>query len=217
MNLRIRKWLVSCPHNPHKNSISNHLEKISESLGLLSSDYKKIIFLGDFNVTDDEHHMKSFWENYGLKNLIGNLYACSNLSNPAFIDLILTNVPCSSFKSTCVGEKGLSDFNFMTLTVMRKIFKKYHPKTINYRSNKSVSNDEYRKTLLNNLSKGNFINDDDSFHRFCHRNLNALNKHAPHKKKHAQVNKKPFLNKELSKAIMIQTKLQNILLQNRSE
>ena len=28
---------------------------LSESLDLLSSDYEKIIFLGDFNVSDDEH------------------------------------------------------------------------------------------------------------------------------------------------------------------
>ena len=70
LNLRNSKWLVNCSYNPHKNSIRNHLHKISESLDLLSSDYEKMIFLGDFNVTDDEHHMKSFCENYGLKNLV---------------------------------------------------------------------------------------------------------------------------------------------------
>ena len=37
------------------------------------------------------------------------------------------------------------------------------------------------------------------------------------KKKHAQGKQLHFLNKELSKAIMTQTKLQNIFLQNRSE
>ena len=75
LNLRNSKWLVNCSYNPHKNSIGNHLDRISESLDLLSSDYEKMIFLGDFNVTDDEHHMKSFWENYGLKNQLSNLHA----------------------------------------------------------------------------------------------------------------------------------------------
>ena len=70
LNLRNSKWLVNCSHNPHKNSIGNHLYRISKSLELLSSDYEKIIFVGDFNVTDDEHHMKYFCVNYGLKNLI---------------------------------------------------------------------------------------------------------------------------------------------------
>ena len=70
LNLRNSKWLVNCSYNPHKNSIGNHHDRISESLDLLSSYYEKMIFLGDFNVTDDEHYMKSFCDNYGLKNLI---------------------------------------------------------------------------------------------------------------------------------------------------
>ena len=111
LNLRNSKWLVNCSYNPYKNSIGNRLDRISESLDLLSSDYEKMIFLGDFNVTDDEHHMKSFWKNYGLKNLIRQSTCYKNPRNPVCIDLILTNVP-RSFQSTCVGETGLSDFHF---------------------------------------------------------------------------------------------------------
>ena len=160
LNLRNSKWLVNCSYNPHKNSIGNHLDRISESLDLLSSDYEKMIFLGDFNVTDDEHHMKSFCENYGLKNLIRQPTCYKNPSNPVCIDLILTNVP-RSFQSTCVVETGLSDFHLMTLTVMRKSFKKYQPKIINYRSYKNFSNEKYRETLINDLTKENFMNDNN--------------------------------------------------------
>ena len=131
LNLRISKWLVNCSYNPHKNSIGNHLHRISESLDLLSFDYEKMIFLGDFNVTDDEHHMKSFCKSYGLENLIRQPTCYKNPSNPVCIDLILTNVP-GSFQITCVVETGLSDFHLMTFTVMRKSFKHYQPKTINY-------------------------------------------------------------------------------------
>ena len=60
LNLCKNKWLVNCSYNPHKISIGKQLDKISESLDLLSSNYEKMIFLGDFNVRDDEHHMKSF-------------------------------------------------------------------------------------------------------------------------------------------------------------
>ena len=137
-------------------------------------------------------------------------------SNPVCIALILTNVP-RTFQSTCVVETGLSDFDLMTLTVMRKCFKKYQPKIINYRSYKNFSNEKYRETLINNLSKENFINNDDGFQRFCHISLDALNKHAPRKKKHARGNQMPFFDKELSKAIMTRTKLRNIFLQNRNE
>ena len=100
---------------------------------------------------------------------------------------------------------------------MRKIFKKYQPKTINYRSYKNFSNGEYRETLINNLSKENFINNDDGFQRFCHIRLGALNKHAPRKKKHARGNQMAIFNNELFEAIMTQTKLRNIFLQNMSE
>ena len=100
---------------------------------------------------------------------------------------------------------------------MRKSLKKYRPKIINYRSYQNFSNEKYRETLINNLSKENFINNDDAFQRFCHISLDALNKHAPHKKKHARGNQMPFSNKELSKAIVMRTKLRNIFLQNRSE
>ena len=67
------------------------------------------------------------------------------------------------------------------------------------------------------MSKTNFINNDDGFQRFCHISLDALNKHAPRKKKHARGNQMPFFNKELSKAIMTRTKLRNIFRQNRNE
>ena len=82
-----------------------------------------MVFLGDFNVTGDEHHTKSFCENYGLKNLIRQPTYYKNPSNTVCTDLILTNLP-RSFQSTCVIEKGLSDFYLMTLTVMREVFKK---------------------------------------------------------------------------------------------
>ena len=88
-----------------------------------------MVLLGDFNVKNDEHHMKSFCENFGLKNITRQPTCCKNPSNPEFIDLILTNVP-RNFQSTCVVETGLSDFHLMILTVMRKSFKKYQPKTI---------------------------------------------------------------------------------------
>ena len=104
----------------------------------------------------------------------------------------------------------------MTLTVLRKSFEKFQPKLIKYRSYKTFSNEAYRETLINNLSKENFINNDDGFQRFCDISLNALNKHAPYKKKHARGNQMPFLNKDLSKAIMTRIKL-NIFLQNKSE
>ena len=166
--------------------------------------------------TTVENSLLSICENYGLNNLIRQPAFYKNPCNPVCIDLILTNVP-RSFQSTYVVETGLSYFHLMTLTVMRKIFKNHRPKTINYRSYQNFSNEKYGETLINNLSKDNFLNNDDGFQRFCHISLDALNKHASRKFKHARGNQMPFFNKELSKAIITQTKLQKIFLQNRSE
>ena len=127
------------------------------------------------------------------------------------IHLILTDVP-RSFQITCVVETGLSDLHLITLIVMRKSFQKYQPKIITYRSYKNSSNEKDREMLINNLSKENFINNDDGFQRFCHISLDALNKYAPRKKKYARGNEMLLFNKELSKAIMTRTKLRNIFL-----
>ena len=82
-----------------------------------------MLILGDFNVGIDESHIKSLCETYKLKNLIKQQTCYKNLDNPKCIDKILTNV-LRTLQSTCVIETGLSDFDLMTLTTMRKMFKK---------------------------------------------------------------------------------------------
>ena len=67
--------------------------------------------------------MQSFCESYNLKSLIKQPTCYKDPDKPTFIDLILTNV-LRMFQSTCVIETGLSDFHLMTVTVMRKTFKK---------------------------------------------------------------------------------------------
>ena len=69
--------------------------------------------------------------------------------------------------STCVLEAGLSDFHLMTVTVMRKIFEKLKPRTINHRSYKHFSNEAYRESLLHKPSKEVFANNFDGLQRFC--------------------------------------------------
>ena len=125
MNLCNNKSFLNCSSNPHKNSLGSHLDTISKSLDLVFPDCKKMIFLGDFDVTDDKHEIKSFCQNYGnnKKYLIRQPTCYKNSNNPACMDLILTNVP-RRFQSTCIVEIGLSGSYLMMLTVMRKRFKK---------------------------------------------------------------------------------------------
>ena len=54
----------------------------------------------------------------------------------------------------------------------------------------------------------------ESFASSCNE---ILDNHAPLKKKYVRGNHSPFMNKSLSKAIMIRTRLRNSFLKNRSE
>ena len=152
INLRNDKWLINCSYNPHKNMIGNHLRALSEKLDIYSTSYDNFISLGDFNIEMEEQQIKDFCDNYSLKSLIRQPTCYKSPNNPTYIDLILTKEP-QKFQSTCVLETGLSDFHLMTVTVMRKIFKKLKPRTINYRSYKHFSNEAYRESLYMNSQK----------------------------------------------------------------
>ena len=140
--------MINCSYNPHKNLIDNHVDALSKYLDLYSSRYEKVLLLGDFNAGIEEKHMKCFCDNYNLKSLTKQPTCYKNLDNATCIDLLLTNAP-RSFPSTCVLETELSDFHLMTLTVMRKIFKKSQPRIINRRSYKNFSDEKFKSCLLN--------------------------------------------------------------------
>ena len=75
--------------------------------------------------------MKIFCDSHSLKRLIKQPTCYKNSLHPKCIDLVLTNVP-RSFQTISVIETGLSDFQLITLPVMRKSFKKLKPRVINY-------------------------------------------------------------------------------------
>ena len=158
--------------------IKNHLATLSNFLDLHSSKYKKMLILGDFNIGIDEPHMKSFCETYNLTNLIKQLTCYKNPDNSACIDLIVIKYP-RTFQSTCVIETELSDFHLMTLNIMKKTFKKQRTRIINYRSSKHFSQEEFRKSLIDNLSSQIYVNNDDGFNRFCKISIDTLNSFAP--------------------------------------
>ena len=139
-----------------------------------------------------------------------------NPDKPTCIDLILTNVP-SMFHSTCVIETGLSDFHLMTVTVMRKTFKKLSPRIISYRSYKDFSDEKFRDCLVNNLSNEVFSNNDNGLEKFCKTTMDTLNLFAPIKKKYARGNQMSFMTKDLSKEMMTRSRLRNKYLKDKTE
>ena len=178
LNLRNGKWLINCSYNANKTRTCNHLDALSTYLNLQSTTYEKILILGDFNVGIEEQHIKAFCDNYNLTSLIKQPTCYKNPNNLTCIDLILYNT-LRSFQSTCVIGTGLSDFHLMTVTAMKKSFRKFHSRLINYRSHKNFSNEAFRECLLEKLSKEIFENNDEGLRRFCDINLQVLNQHAP--------------------------------------
>ena len=70
--------------------------------------------------------VRDFCQIYGCKNLIKDNTCFKNSEKPSCIDLIITNRP-KSFQNSMTLETGLSDFNKMTITVMKVFYKKQKP------------------------------------------------------------------------------------------
>ena len=100
---------------------------------------------------------------------------------------------------------------------MRKSFKKLKPRVINCRSYKHFSNELFRESLFEKLSKQTFTNSDYGFENFCNITLETLDKYAPSKAKHAGGNQIPFMTKDLSKNIMKRSRLRNKHFKNNTE
>ena len=209
INLK-RKWILIGSYNPHKEMIKNHLKILLDDLCLK---YENFIIIGDLNSEMHEDPMNIFCTTYNLKNLVKDPTCYTNIESPSCIDLILTNKPLY-FQNTNVLETGISDFHKLTLTIMKSKFYKQKPKIFNYRNYKTFNNESFRNDVLYEISKGFH---DVSCEEFKSLLLMILNKHAPMKTKYIRVNNSPFMNKELSKAIMVRSRLRNKSLKLKTE
>ena len=60
LNLRSKKWPISCSYNPHRIFISDHSNSIGKNLDLLSGNYENIFRMGDFNAVMENINLKNF-------------------------------------------------------------------------------------------------------------------------------------------------------------
>ena len=147
------------------------------------------------------------WENLQI-NLIKEPTCFKNPENHTCIDLILTNKPLS-FKNKYVVETGLLDFQKMVVAVMKMHFPKMKPQVVSYRKYKDFHNETFLDSLKHELNvQGQFLNEKglDAFSTIC---TEIFDKHAPKKKRYIRSNHKPFINNEISKAIMRRSWLRN--------
>ena len=60
INLRKQKRLICCSYNPNKHNISKHIEALSKSIDLFSSNYENFLLMKDFNASLDNAVLKDF-------------------------------------------------------------------------------------------------------------------------------------------------------------
>ena len=211
-----KKWIISCSYNPKRTSIANHISALNKSTDIYTSKYDSLIFLDGFNAGVVDRDIKYFCSSYNLSSMVNKATCYKNPEKPTCIDVILINCP-RSFQNSLKVETELSDFHKMVLTVMKTFYRKSQHKIIHYRNHKNFSNDIFREPLQKIFTQ-NLINGCDKdvgdFLIFCNK---TLDQYAPRKKKYVRGNHSPFMNKNLSKVIMLKTKLRNIFLKNRTE
>ena len=98
---------------------------------------------------------------------------------------------------------------------MKTTFRRMPAKIKNYRDYRHFDINIFRESILYELAKESVSNADlNKFIEIC---LKTLNNYAPSKKKYDRGNQMPFMNKDLSKAIMDRTRFRNKFLKNRND
>ena len=109
-------------------------------------------------------------------------------------------------------ESGLSDFNKLTTTILRKSTTKGNLRNILCREYKIFDQKKFEDQLRSQLSSVK-TEDYSQFHEIFLKTLDAID---PIKKKILRFNHNPFMNKALRKAIMVKSKLKNKYNKNRT-
>ena len=178
-------------------------EQIGLALDVYST-FDKFLLAGDFNIQGDEGSIQDFMDEFSARNLVKEKTCIKSLDNPSCIDLLITN-SSQSFQKTTTISTGLSDFHKMIITVLKTTFPKAKPKVVLYRDYSKFVENHFRIDLKEKLREIRAIN----FSSFENIFLSVLNKHTPYKKKVLRANQKPYLPKQLRKAIMNRSSLEH--------
>ena len=130
------------------------------------------MLIGDFNAEESEPCLSQFLFEMNAKNIVKETTCYKSLSNPSFIDLVITN-SSSSFQNTNAISTGLSDFHKMVITVLKQTFQRFSPKELVYRDYKNFNRLTFKKELEEKLNQQ--INKYKHFRQIF---LEVLNTHA---------------------------------------
>ena len=110
---------------------------------------------------------------------------------------------------TFVCKTGLSDCHKLVATIFRSTFLKLPPEVVKYRNYKNFNESKFCHDLDQILIKGDLYKAKDPYNKLTNILYNTLEKYAPLKSKRVRGNQPPFIKKELIKAIMEKSRLQN--------
>ena len=207
LNFRKSKWLLFGTYHPPSQSDNYYFDQVGKALSFYNTTYDKILIAGDLNAEITEPCLSNFMDAYGLKCIVHENTCFKSTDNPSMIDLFLTNSN-RSFQSTCAISTGISDFHKMIVTVMKTTCEKLEPKVIQYRNYKNINNDNFRHDLLAIL-RLDTVHSSIDFKTFQNIFLEVLEKHAPLKRKTIRANEVPYMTKQLRKAFMTRSRLEN--------
>ena len=170
-------------------------------LAYFTKAYDNYLIMADFNLEPHDKRLGYFLNSKNLVNLVKT--NTSFKGSGSCIDLILKNRKYS-FKNNTSYETGLSDYHRMILTLLKTTFQQKKPKCLIDRDYKNFIFENFKSDLQEVLQscKGSY----DAFDNYF---TSCLNKHAPKKKKVLRGNEKPYMNKNLRRAIMRRSKLKN--------
>ena len=209
MNLRKIKWLIFGTYHPPSQPVEYFFKHVGYALDAYGQTHKKFSLGGDFNAEKKEPCWTEFLTKYDSKSLAEDKTCFKNSENPRCIDLFITN-NIGSFQKTTAVASGLSDFHTMIVTVCKASFQQLKPNKIIYRNYKNFDLSTFKNGLRLKLQS---IKSYESFEQVF---LEALNKHAPLKKKFLRANHVPYMKKSLCKAIMRRPDLEIKHLKNRT-
>ena len=170
-------------------------------LEFYSTQYEKVIVLGDFNIEAENKAMKCFLQEHTFYNMMKQ-NTCFKGDGSLCIYLLITNSKFSFIKTNS-SETGLSDNHHLIYTILKSKFEKFGPKKFIYRNFKQFDSEQFKLDICNSMSA---VRTHAAFENTF---VSILDKHAPKKTEILRGNQTPYFNKKLRKQIMIRSRLQN--------
>ena len=205
INLRKQKILLfsgyRSDHETYGLSKSEFFHEITLGLDQYTT-YDKFLLAGDFNIEKNEDELIDFTYQFEAKCLVNVPTCFKSDNNPTTVDHFITNAP-RLFQSTNVISTGLSDFHKMIITVLKTGVPKSHPREISYRNYNRFDQEVFAADL--NRVMHSDCSDYDTFENAF---IGTLDKYAPVKTKKVRANHKPFITKQLRKAMVKTSNLQ---------